>query len=141
MITGGPDGCTTGSEQDTLNRVAAALQSSTVQVGAVEVQVLGLTLRLASPEETPLLIEGIWNSVPARGEIPYFQLVVTNEGVLNQALEAVAGLANADVGERRASCNRLAALLRQTADLTPNLRERRNPQAVQMEARCRRPRI
>src|SRR5262249_3919855 len=129
MITGGPEGCPDASEQDTLNKIAAALRSTTAQVGPIEFQVLGLTLRLAATEEAPLLIESIWNSARSRGELPYFELVVTSQGVLNQALGAVAGLADDNAAQRRTSCLTLVNLLRQQPDLPPNLRERPNPQA------------
>ena len=99
----------------------------------------GLTLRLSRSESAPLLIERIWNSTDKTA--PYFQLVVTNEGVFNDTLRAVAGLANPNPAERRASCARLVTLMRQEADLPPNLRERRNPQVGKMESWCRQPRI
>ncbi len=141
LITGGPDDCGFASGQDPFNKIASTLESATVRVGPIDIQVLGLTLRLASPEEGPLLIERTWSSSAANGKVPSFQLVVTSADVLNQALGAVAGLANANAAERRASCARLVTLLRQQPDLPPNLRERRNPQAEKMESWCRKERI
>jgi hypothetical protein len=142
MITGGPDGCpSTPDDQETLKQLAATIQTAALQVGSIEFEVLGLTLRLTTTEDAPLVIERIWNSAPARGNIPYFELVVTSAGVLNRAFDAVAGLANDSRERRRESCLTLVNLLRQEPDLTPNMRERPNPQVRQMDEWCRRPRI
>lgn len=138
MIAGGPDDCRGTSEEDTFNKISSALQSATVRVGPIEIQILGLTLRLSRSENAPLLIERIWNS--ADKTAPNFQLVVTSQSVLNDALRAVAGLSNSNPAERRASCARLVDLMRQEANLTSNLRERRNPQVAKMESWCRQPR-
>jgi hypothetical protein len=139
MIAGGPDACGQGAnDDDTLTKLAAVLGATGLQVRGIEIDVLGLTLRLASREDAGLLIERIWNSAPARGEIPYFELVVTNDGSLNDALSSVAGLSNPNLDIRRSSCSALVSLLRQQAELPDRLRERPNPQAARMQAWCRR---
>lgn len=123
VITGGPDDCRGGDEKEMLDMISATMRSASVPLRRFDLQMLGLTLRIASSGEAGLLIQQIPPATGGRAEVPHFQIVVGDEATLNRALNAIAGLSDADNARRRQSCMALAALLQEQVSQVPARQE------------------
>jgi hypothetical protein len=119
VISGGADACQLGDEQRTLDMITEAIRSASVPLRGFDLQVLALTLRITSAEEAGLLVQEIPPATGRRAEVPHFQFVVADQGTLNRALSAIAGLSDTDNARRRQSCLALVELLREQVRQAP----------------------
>jgi hypothetical protein len=119
VLTGGPDDCPGSNQDRTLSKVSEAISNSSLRIRPLDVQLFGLTLRLASPGESEQLAHEI-SMAPtpdmSEGRARHLELIISDASALNEALGAISGLADLNVGRRNSACHALVNLFATQGD-------------------------